>query len=191
MENQPINTLNFIEEMINKTKKKYSDSGFLFLLWGWLVLSAALINYTLLYIDYSYPYISWAIFMPLGAIISIIYSARENKKAYVKTYTDDVMKYTWLAFGILLAIILLSMGKLGLNTYPMVMVAYGVPTFITGGVLRFKPLVFGALGSCVCGIIAFNYTFDIQLLLLCAAILVSYIIPGHILRSHHLKLTKN
>lgn len=191
MENQPLNTLNFIEEMINKTKQKYSDSGFLFLLWGWLVLTAAILNYVLLQMHSEYSFIGWAILMPLGGVVSMIYSSKENKKAYVKTYTDDVMKYTWLAFGILLAIILFSMGKLGLNTYPLVMVAYGVPTFITGGVLRFKPLIIGALGSCILGIIAFNFTFDIQLLLLCGSILVSYIIPGHILRSQYIKSIKN
>jgi hypothetical protein len=190
MENKPLNSISYIEEMINKTKERYSDSGFLYLLWGYLVVFAALLNYVLLNTNSAYPFIGWAIFMPLGGLISFIYSIRNNKKTYVKTYTDDVMKYTWMAFGFLLAIILVFMGRLELNTYPLVMVAYGVPTFISGGVLKFKPLVIGALASVVIGIVSFNFTFDVQLLLLCASILAAYIIPGHLLRIQYLK-TKN
>lgn len=190
MENKTFNSLSVIEEMINKTKERYSDSGFLYLLWGYLVVIAALLHYVLMQTSYSYSFIGWAILMPLGGIVSMVYSVKENKKNYVKTYTDDVMKYTWLAFGFLLAIILLFMGRLGLNTYPLVMVAYGVPTFISGGVLKFRPLIIGALLSVTIGIISFNFTFDIQLLLLCASILVAYIIPGHMLRIQHLRTKK-
>lgn len=190
MENQPQNTLAFIEEMINKTKQNYSDSGFMFLLWGWLVMVAAISNYVLLKMNVEYSYIAWAILMPLGGIISLIYSSKQNKKVYAKSYTDDVMKYTWLSFGVLLAVILLSMGKLQLNTYPLVMIAYGVPTFITGGVLKFKPLIYGGIVSWILGIIAFNYLFDVQILFLAGAILASYIIPGHIMRAQHLKSSK-
>ncbi len=187
MEKEPINSISIIEEMINKTKQKYSDSGFLYLLWGYFVVIAALLHYFLLNTSFNYPFIGWAVLMPLGGIISMVYSNKENKKPYAKSYTDDIMKYTWLAFGILLAVILLSMGKLGINTYPLVMVAYGVPTFITGGVLKFKPLIYGAIGSIVIGVISFNYPFETQLLLLCAAIVVSYLIPGHLLRIQHQK----
>lgn len=190
MENQPINSIAIIEEMINKTKQRYSDSGFLFLLWGYFVVFAALLNYVLMKMDNEYAYIGWAIFMPLGGLISTIYSFKEKSKPYVKTYTDDVMKYTWMAFGILLAVVLIFMGRLGLNTYPLIMVAYGVPTLITGGVLKFKPLIFGALGSVLIGIVAFNFKFDVQLLLLCAAIIVSYLIPGHLIRIQYLKSSK-
>lgn len=190
MENQPINSIAIIEEMINKTKQRYSDSGFLFLLWGYFVVLAALLNYVLMKMENEYAFIGWAIFMPLGGLISTIYSFKEKNKPYVKTYSDDVMKYTWTAFGILLAVILIFMGRLGLNTYPLIMVAYGVPTFITGGVLKFKPLIFGALGSVIIGIVAFNFMFDVQLLLLCAAIIVSYLIPGHLIRIQYLKSSK-
>lgn len=188
METQHLKSLEIIEEMVKKSKERYSDSGFLYLLWGYLVIIAALINFVLLKMDYSYSFIGWAVLMPLGGVISGIYSARENKKHYVKTYTDDVMKYTWLAFGILLITILVFMGKLQLNTYPLIMVAYGVPTFISGGVLKFKPLIYGALGSVVMGIISFFYPFDVQLIMLSFSILMAYLIPGHLLRNQYLRL---
>lgn len=126
--------------------------------------------------------------MPLGGILSGIFSYKEKKKVYVKSYTDNVMKYTWLSFGMLLAVLLLSMGRLQLNTYPLIMVAYGVPTFISGGILKFKPLIYGAIGSIITGIVAFYFSFDVQLLLLCVSILLAYLIPGHLLRIQYLKL---
>lgn len=187
MDTQPTQTIAFIEEMISKTKQKYSESGFLFLVWGWLVLLASITNYLLLVTNYMNSFIGWAILMPLGGVISMVYSYRDKKKAYVKTYSDDVMKYTWIAFGVLLSSILLSMNLLQMNTYPLIMIAYGVPTFITAGVLKFKPMMYGAIGNWVLGLLAFHFSFDIQLLFLSAAILISYIIPGHILRYQYLK----
>lgn len=190
MENQSTQTIAFIEEMISKTKQKYSESGFLFLVWGWLVLLASITNYVLMIADYANASIVWAILMPLGGIISMVYSYRDTKKAYVKTYTDDVMKYTWIAFGVLLTSIILSMNLLQLNTYPLIIIAYGVPTFITAGVLKFKPMLYGAIGNWVLGLLAFHYSLDVQLLFLSAAVLISYILPGHILRYQYLKNKK-
>jgi len=190
MNNQSTQTIAFIEEMISKTKEKYSDSGFLFLLWGWLVLIASLTNYALLVSNYENSSLAWAILMPLGGVASIIYSIRDKKKPYVKTYTDDVMTYTWIAFGVLLTSIILSMNLLRENTYPLIMIAYGVPTFITAGVLKFKPMLYGAIGNWILGLLAFHFSFDIQLLFLSAAVLISYIIPGHILRNQYVKINR-
>ena len=187
MDNQSTQAIAFIEEMISKTKQKYSDSGFLFLLWGWLVFTASITNYILLFINAKYSFLGWAILMPLGAVISMIYSYVEKKKPYAKSYTDDVMKFTWIAFGVLLSCIILSSNLLQMYTYPLVMIAYGVPTFITGGVLKFKPMKYGAIGNWILGLLAFHYTLDIQLLILAVAILIAYIIPGHILRFQYLK----
>lgn len=192
MENTNFNPINVIEEMIEKTKHKYSDNGYMFLLWGWLVFTSALAHFLIMkFSEYPYPFITWAILMPLGGVMSMIYAKKEDKKAYAKTYTDDVMKYTWIAFGITLAAILFNMGKLMQYTYPMVMIAYGVPTFISGGVFKFKPLVYGGLASFALGLISFYLTFDVQLLMLAIAVLLAYIIPGHILKSNYQSTKSN
>lgn len=186
MENKNFNALEVIEEMIEKTKNQYSDNGYLYLIWGWLVFAAAIIHYILKeYSQFDYPFISWAILMPIGGLLSMIYANKNQQKVYVKTYTDDIMKYTWLAFAFTMVSILFNMPKLQLNTYPLLMIAYAVPTFISGGVFKFKPLIWGAIASLALGLISFHISFDKQLLSLAAAILFAYIIPGYILKSRY------
>jgi hypothetical protein len=182
-------SLQIIEDMIQKAKKQYSDDGFLLMLWGWLVFISALGHYLLLMINYQYPFITWGL-MPVGGIISAIYGMKEKQKPY-RTYTDTIMSYTWSAFGISLFIVLIMMEKLQINCYPIVLLLYGIPTFISGGVLKHKPLIFGAVSCWTLSLISFFQPFDIQLLLLAAGILLAYIIPGHLLRNQYLKIQHN
>ena len=61
------------------------------------------------------------------------------------------------------------------------MILYGVGTVSSGGILKFKPLVFGGYLSMVIGLAAFYTPYEYQFILLAAAVTVSYIIPGHLL----------
>ncbi len=179
-------SLQLIEDMIKKAKDQYSDNGFLYLLWGWLVLLASLSHYFLLQSEADKPYLAWLL-MPLGGVISAVYAMQAQKKSYHKTYTDDVMKYTWMAFLFTLGIVLFSMNKLQEYTYPMVILLYGIPTFISGGVLKFKPLIIGGSLCWILSILSMFQPFEYQLLLLAASVLSAYIIPGHLLRNQYLK----
>ena len=180
-------SLQIIEEMIGKAKNEYSENGFMYLLWGWLVLIASIGHYLLLQAGYPYPYATWAL-MPLGGILSAIYSIRLNRVQRVKTYTDTVMQYTWTAFLVVLGIILFMMSRLQINTYPVIMALYGIPTFISGGVLKHKPLVIGGMLCWALSLASFFVPFDVQLLLLAAAVSGAYIVPGHLLRKKYAML---
>jgi len=175
-------SLELIGKMIRTVKNDLEDSSFYYLIWGWLVFTASLLNFYLIYSGYDKPYLPWVILMPAGAIVTIIYSSRKEKKHRVKTYTDEIMKYVLIAFLVSLFIVLGFMSRLGLATYPMVMMVYAVWLFISGGALRFTPLIAGGIINWVLGITAFFFEFEIQLLLLAFAVLLGYIIPGHLLR---------
>lgn len=181
-------SIEIIEDMIHKAKKQFSDDGFMLMLWGWLVFVAAIGHYLLLQTHYEYPFITWGL-MPVGGIISAVWGIKQKKKPY-KSYTDSVMSYTWTAFGISLFIVLIMMDKLQLHTYPFVLILYAVPTFISGRVIKHKPLIFGAVSCWILSVISFFQPFDIQLLLLAVGIILAYIIPGHLLRKEYLKNSK-
>ena len=92
------------------------------------------------------------------------------------------MKYLWMAFLVTLFSVLFGMGKVGLEaSYPIIMLLYGLGTFVSGGILKFKPLKVGGIVAWICGTIAFHVDFTDQLLLIMVAIISSYIIPGHLL----------
>jgi hypothetical protein len=176
-------SLAVISRMIKTAQNGIDDDSFYYLIWGWLVFAAALLNYFLMYSGYSQPFLPWAILMPLGGIVTAVYSYRHKGSQKVKTYIDDVMKYMVIAFLVSLFIVLFFMSKLGLVTYPMVMMVYGIWLFVSGGALRFQPLVIGGVINWVMAVIAMFSTFEMQLLLLSAAVLMGYIIPGHMLKA--------
>jgi len=174
----PEQSLQIIQSTIRRAQNNLSENGFLFIFWGWLVFLTASAFYILTKAGYAHPWIVWGT-MPLGGIFSMIYGIRQKKKEKVRTYIDDYMAYVWMAF---LACLFITLGmgyKLQLYCYPIVIMHYATATFITGGIIRFVPLIVcGALSYVICAI-AFFADFETQILLLALSVLVSYIIPGH------------
>src|SRR3954465_2148316 len=109
-------SLAIISRMINTAKYELEDDSFSYLLWGWLVFSSSLIHYLQLRLNLPLQGISWAILMPLGGIISMVYRRKKEKSSRVKTYIDDLMKYVLIAFLVSLCVTLFFMSKLGLST---------------------------------------------------------------------------
>ncbi|HET6990149.1 MAG TPA: hypothetical protein VFJ43_02450 [Bacteroidia bacterium] len=179
-------SLTLITSMIRKTKGHLHDNGFYFLLWGWLVFVASVSQYVLLKMDYpEESNYTWAILMPLGGIISGVRGFREGKKKKVKTYTEELLHSVLFAFIIALFIVLVFMSIHGGWTlaYPMVMMVYGMWLFISGSVLKFRPLVIGGIINFACSIGGFYiHTYEL-ILLLSFAVLTGYIIPGHLLNA--------
>lgn len=170
-----------IQRMINSAKQDLGDKSFYYLWWGWLVFIASVCQFVLIQLNYNNSGMVWLL-MPLGAIVSGIYSSRERKKERVKTYFDEFNKNVLVAFLVSLFIVLIFMWKLQLNCYPMVMMIYGVWLYISGGALRFKPIMWGGVINWLLAVAAFFFDFKIQLLLLAAAVLFGYIIPGYMLK---------
>lgn len=173
--------LELINEMIMSAKKELNDNGILLLMWGWLVFAASLGQFVLLKMNMPdishYP---WML-MPVGGVATLILVRKEVRETKVRTWVDTMMKYIWIAFVVSLTIVLTFMPKLHSSTFPMVLVIYGVGTFITGGALKFRPLVWGGISCWVLAVAAFFVSFEYQLLLTALAVLLSYITPGHIL----------
>lgn len=171
-------SLEIMQSMVQRAQKKLSDDGVMLVFWGWLVMIASVTQYILLQINYEKPWIVWML-MPAGGIFTGIYFIIKKKKEKVKSHIDTYMGFIWTAFSICLIITLNFGGKLQLNCYPIVIMLYATATFITGGVIRFMPLIIGgALSFPIC-VIAFLSNFEVQLMMLALSVLVSYIIPGH------------
>jgi hypothetical protein len=180
----PARQLSLVDEMILSARKDFKDNGFQFLYWGWLVFIADIGHYILAKLGYEHPYIMWCI-MPVGAIVGIFLIRKETREARVTTWLDRMMKYIWSSFGACLLIVLTFQFKLGINSFPMVLVVYGMGTFLSGGALSFKPLIFGGILCWVLSVASFFVSGENQLLLLAAALLGAYIIPGYILKKRY------
>ena len=175
--------------MIEATKKDLQDNGSWYLLWGWLVFIACAIHYSLMKVGYEHPYYAW-ILMPVGGVISVVKGIREEKQQRVKTFVDDFMRYVLIAFLVCMLMVLFNSGVLKLTTYPLLMMVYGVWLFLSGGALSFRPLLIGGIINWALAVIGFYVGFETQLLLLAAAVMFGYIVPGYMLRSRYNKASR-
>lgn len=181
----PQESLVLIQSMINKTKGVVADDSFYFLLWGWLVFTCCLTEFFLkVYLQYPYHYIVWVL-MPVGGVISGIYGARQAKKQTVKSYVEEALDYLWISLAIaFVVLIFINAGNRSgwQSAFTYYILLYAIGTFVSGKLLRFKPLVIGGLINFALAAISIRFSYDYQLLIGSVAILISYIIPGHLLR---------
>lgn len=122
-----------------------------------------------------------------GCCLPDFFHCQEKEERKSKAYTDEMGAYVWMAFGVMMLISVFLMAKNNMwdKTYPVFLTLYGMPTFLSGVVLRFKPL---RVGGIICWMLAIASAFigtDYQLLLLAAAVIAAWITPGYLLRAKY------
>ncbi|MBS1754998.1 MAG: hypothetical protein KF741_01210 [Ferruginibacter sp.] len=183
----PNDSMQLINSMINQAKNNFSENGFLYLVWGWLIFTCSICHFIFLKLDlFKQPEIVWASCW-LAVIFQIIYLSRQKKKEKVKTYSENIVNYIWISFGICMFIVVIIMSKT--NNWPMmnsiILMLYGTPTFLSGIGMQFKPLVIGGI---ICWCLAILSVFIppvYVLLLLAASVLAAWIVPGYLLSSKY------
>lgn len=172
--------------MISRARGEVKDGGYFFLLWGWLVVAGCLLHYGLW--DIIGPAVaasSWAGVGILGGIGTWIGMKRQRARSGSRSYGTAYIQQTWIAVGSVLLILTgLGIGQVMSfeQVYPMYIFLYGLGTFITGGIISFRPLQIGALLAWGVAIAAFFVGFREQLLLIGLAITLTYLIPGYMLK---------
>ena len=186
----PEQSLQVIQSMIEKAKNQFSENGHLYLLWGWVIFIASAGQFILLKIVH-YPNHSIVWFLPWFAVIyQFIYLAKKKKQKKVTTYTDFIIGFVWITFFILMVLFAFILGReLGSSFHklvcPVALALYGMPTLLSGIILRFRPLITGAIGCWLLSIGSLYIQYDYQLLFLSAAMVIAWIIPGYILRNKY------
>lgn len=183
----PKDSLLLIDNMINQAKNRFSENGFLYLLWGWLVFFCSIAHFILLKLDLlTHPEIIWASCW-LAVIFQIFYLSKRKKKEKVKTYSENIINYIWVSFGICMLVVSIIVSKTNnwdiINS--LILLFYGIPTFLSGIAMQFKPLV---IGGVTCWLLAAVSVFILPiyvLLLLATAVISAWIIPGYMLRAKY------
>jgi hypothetical protein len=128
--------------------------------------------------------LTWILF-----IYQIFFLSKERKKRKVKTYTNEINGFVWLVFFICLVLVIFigSYLKKYEMINPVLLVLYGMPTFLSGIILKFKPLIIGGICCWTLSIISVFISGEYQLLLIVAAVIAAWIIPGYILKQNFKK----
>ena len=175
-------SLRIISEMINKAKVNIRHGSFHLLFWGWLILACSLLEYILYnFTDYAGPWTVWILVVP-GVVVSMVYGFVKGRKTKVYTYADKLYGWTWMAFFfaavVLFIIISVDMGSVA----PYILTLAGIPTFISGIILKFKPLIIGAVSFWIFALISHFAGPEVAPLAVPVAMLTGYLLPGYILR---------
>ena len=182
-------SVQLIASMINRAKNRFSENGFLYLLWGWVILGCCIFQYLAMYVfHYADGAIIWLVCWLL-LIFQIFYLRRKTKSTSVKTYTEGLSGFVWLAFMISLFIVLFTCIEFDqpLLLYPILLVLYGIATFMSGAILQFRPLIFGGMLCWALAVVSPFVAPLYHLLLLSVAVIGAWIVPGYLLKARYKK----
>lgn len=174
-------SLKIITEMINKTKVNIRQSSFHLLFWGWLIFICSTSEYILYrFTDFSNPWYIWFFVIP-GIFVSLIYGFVTGRKATVHTYADMLYAWTWIGFLMAsIALFIVLWGHMGSVSYHILILA-GMPTFFSGIIIKFKPLIIGGVIFWILAIAA-HFISPLAPLAVPVAMLTGYLIPGYMLK---------
>lgn len=176
-------SLRIITEMINKTKVNIRQSSFYLLFWGWLIFACSLSEYLLWkFTDFTHPYYVWFFVIP-GAFVSMIYGFVTGRKAKVHTYAEKIYMWTWIGFLFSATVLFILVSKKMETVAPFILTLAAIPTFISGFIIKFKPLIIGGITFWIFALIAHFGGPSISSLAVPAAMLTGYLIPGYMLRN--------
>ncbi len=192
MEEKPLSekeSLQLIAGMISQARNYYYESGLGALLWGF----TNLVCFMLAWMDVSVkgfhmPFNPFYL-MIITFILQFYFNRREKKYQNAITYKDEAHKYIWLAFGISVFILTIAGGyaNIGYVVLPLLLLLFGIPTFISGCVNKFPPFIIGAIVCWILCIVSFFYKSYNTYLFVALGAGVSWIIPGFILRARFYK----
>lgn len=186
-------SLEIIEQMIKKAKNQFSEDGTLYLLWGWVILCCSLAHFIIDHFQlFSQPWAVWSVTWVV-ALYMLAFIRKRDSARRVKTYTEDILGKIWFTFVIMMLVIIFILQayipEFYRYNFMFILVCYAMPTFLSGYVLQFRPLIMG--GACcwalalLAGLVDFHY----HPLFVSAAVILAWIIPGYILKSRYRKQT--
>jgi hypothetical protein len=180
----PAESLKLIETMIGEAKRSFHRNSFYFLLWGFLLIAAMIFNLVMARMGSAIGGYGWLVMGIAGGLVSYLYGSRESKRQRVSTAMDRVIVWLWAGFVITMLTTMIGAGAAGYTTpVGSIIVLTGLPTFVSGQLMRFRPLIFGGMLFWVLGAVSYFVTDDmVMATLYVLAMLFGYIVPGYLLK---------
>jgi hypothetical protein len=181
-------SMRLIGEMISKAKKSYVTKGFASIAWGVIIVVCSLTSWSQAHFKYNLNFDIWL--LALFALIPQLYfSIKERRSKKFTAYDEVTSGYIWTAFGVSIFILSLYFNHQpqGGQSSSLVMMLYAIPTFITGGLCKFKPMIIGGIICWMGSVISIFTSTEIDLLLMAACGFFAWFIPGIILWNRYKK----
>jgi len=175
-------SLRVITDMINKTRVSITQASFHLLLWGWLIFACSLSEFLFRkFTDWASPWNVWLLVIP-GVLVSLIYGFVKGRRQRVYTYATSIYVWTWMAFfaAAVVFFVIFPLETGGVGKYMLLLAA--IPLFISGAVLKFRPMIWGAASFWVLSLAAHFGGSLVEGFAVPLAMITGYLLPGYLLR---------
>jgi len=173
--------IQLINDTINKTKENLKSSAPNFIFWGALIATMSLIHYGFPEIIQKTRYsalIYWVSIPILGMALTVIYNIKKREKRGFETHIGRALKIIWGVFNIAwLVIVVLSIFKKQ-NPVQEILFLLGIVLLISALLIRFTPLIIGAIAVISCSVLIAILPSINVLLINAVATFVGLVIPG-------------
>jgi uncharacterized protein with PQ loop repeat len=203
-------SLRLISEMIHKAKNSYHDSGLGPILWGSVITLCSIVTWLQIHFDFELPFDIWILTL-VAVVPQILIVRKEKKQRKARRYDESMMDYVWTCFGISIFLLIFINANVIAKLNPVFekysqvtgsspefdygsfitsffLLLYGIPTIITGGCQKLKPMLWGGIVCWVCCVISVFTKIETDMLLTALAAICAWLIPGIILRNRYKKL---
>lgn len=188
----PEESFDIINKAISNFKMNYKESAQVFLLWGWILALASFSNFIILKILHSreayrlmgpYSLGNWAVFCLIGFIIMFFMVRKINKDKTVISHIDRFVNNLWWVTMASFFVATFICTRLEINPPPIMLLIGGIATTTTGLAIKFKPLIFGGISFFIFSVAATFIINEYIALIVSAAIICGYVIPGYFLKA--------
>ena len=173
--------LSLINEAINKTKEQLKPTSVNFIFWGLLISMMSLIHYFFSEFIQKTEYSSllyWTTVPIIGMVITVIYNIKTSVRLGYETHIGRALKLVWGVFNIAwLVIVVLSIFKKQ-NPVQEILFLLGIVLLISALLIRFTPLIIGAIAVISCSVLIAILPSINVLLINAVATFVGLVIPG-------------
>jgi hypothetical protein len=187
----PEESFEIINKAIANFKMNYKESAHVFLLWGWILTLASISNFIILKMLNSWAWEhkgflilgNWFVFILIGTIILYFIVRKEKKEKKVYSQIDKFIDKLWWVTAASFVIAIILCFRLELQPPSLMLLVAGIATTTTGLVIRFKPLIFGGMSFFIFSIASTYVTNEYLALVVSAALICGYLIPGYFLKA--------
>lgn len=184
-ENQSLSTeqsLELITRMIRQAQGNVKRSAIYLILWGITVMAANLGMFVLMLLDYPRPYAVWLITIPAW-VATIFISLKQRKECTVRSHLDRINALLWYSYGVVILAIVMFGFKINYQLNPLILLISAIPAFVSGAIIKFRPLTVGGILFWVFGVICFLSQGPWQYLIGAVAVTTGHLVPGLLLRN--------
>ena len=182
-------SLQLITGMISQAKNYYYESGLGALLWGFTNFICFVLMYFMATFSwFKFPFNPFYL-MIITFLLQFYFDRKERKYKQTVTFKNEACQYIWLTFAISVLILTIAgaLANIGYIVLPLLLLLFGIPTFLTGCITKFKPFIIGGIVCWIFCVIAFFYRGSLTYLLVALGAGIAWIIPGLILRASFYK----